>query len=112
MAAEAGFGEDALMWAAAQNHPEAARLLIDHGAQVDGRSNVLKYPKDRFGLEAVYTILPRGNWTPLMYAARQGSLGAARVLADALDHSSQCQKPVIHLLSNFAWYWNQPEVVS
>ena len=42
----------------------------------------LDYAKDRFGLEGVITILPHGDWTPLMYAARQGSLGAVRVLAD------------------------------
>jgi ankyrin repeat protein/mono/diheme cytochrome c family protein len=31
----------------------------------------------------VSTPLPRGGWTPLMYAARQGALGAATALADA-----------------------------
>jgi ankyrin repeat protein len=50
---------------------------------VNARSNTLDFPKDRFGLEGVVTILPRGHWTPLMYAAREGSLEAARVLADA-----------------------------
>src|SRR5207244_12792533 len=43
----------------------------------------LEYKRDRFGLEGVLTILPRGSFTPLMYAARQGSLEAARVLAAA-----------------------------
>jgi ankyrin repeat protein len=81
-ARETSYGETALMWAAAENHPAAAKLLIEHGAEVDARSTKLNYPKDRFGLEGVITILPHGSWTPLMYAARQGSLGAARVLAD------------------------------
>ncbi len=27
-------------------------------------------------------VLPRGDWTPLMYAARQGSLDAVRALAE------------------------------
>ena len=31
----------------------------------------------------VTTALPRGGLTPLMFAARQGALGAARALADA-----------------------------
>ncbi len=31
----------------------------------------------------VSTTLPRGGWTALMYAARQGAIDAARVLADA-----------------------------
>ena len=82
-ARERSYGETALMWAAAENHPDAAKVLIEHGADVNARSNPLEYSKDRFGLEGVMTILPHGHWTPLMYAARQGSLGAARVLAEA-----------------------------
>jgi ankyrin repeat protein len=82
-ARETSYGETALMWAASENHPAAAKLLIEHGADVNARSNKLDYAKDRFGLEGVVTVLPHGSFTPLMYAARQGSLGAARVLADA-----------------------------
>jgi ankyrin repeat protein len=76
-------GETALMWAAVENHPEAAKLLIDNGADLNVRSKALEYKNDRFGLEGVLTILPRGNLTALMYAAREGSAEAARVLADA-----------------------------
>jgi ankyrin repeat protein len=82
-AKEDGLGETALMWAAAENRAEAAKILIAHGAPVNDRSKELTYQKDRFGLEGVLTILPRGNWTPLMYAARQGAVDAARVLAEA-----------------------------
>jgi ankyrin repeat protein len=81
-AREATYGETALMWAAAESHGAAANLLIEHGATVDARSTAMHYDKDRFGLEGVITILPHGSWTPLMYAARQGSTGVARVLAD------------------------------
>jgi ankyrin repeat protein len=77
------YGETALVWAADQNHAEAAKVLIAHGADVNARTNPLERPKDRFGLEGVLTILPHGSWTPLMYAARQGSLDAARTLVDA-----------------------------
>lgn len=79
---ESAYGETALMLAASENHAAAAALLIEHGAGVNTRSTAFQYPKDRFGLEGVITILPHGNWTPLMYAARQGSTGAARVLAE------------------------------
>ncbi len=82
-ARENTLGETALMWAAAEDHPDAVKLFIDHGAEINARSNKLAFPKDRFGLEGVLTILPHGSWTALMYAARQGSLGAARALADA-----------------------------
>ncbi|MEP7310754.1 MAG: ankyrin repeat domain-containing protein [Acidobacteriota bacterium] len=82
-ASEDRLGETALIWAAAHNHPDVVRLLIANGAVVDGRSKALEYAKDRFGLEGVLTILPRGNWTPLMYAAREGAVDATRALAEA-----------------------------
>jgi ankyrin repeat protein len=82
-ARESSNDETALMWAAAENHPEAAKELIAHGAQLDARSRKGEFSPDRFGLEGVVTILPHGNWTALMYAARQGSVGAARVLIEA-----------------------------
>lgn len=82
-ARENSYGETALMWAAAENHAGAAKVLIEHGAEVNARSKPLDYPQDKFGLEGVVTILPHGKWTPLMYAARQGSLDAARVLVEA-----------------------------
>jgi ankyrin repeat protein len=82
-ARESTNAETALMWAAAENHPEAAKLLIEHGAELNARSKNLEYKTDRFGLEGVMTILPRGNLTPLMFAAREGSAKAARALADA-----------------------------
>jgi uncharacterized protein len=76
------YGETALVWAAQENHAEAAQVLIAHGADVNGPTNPLERSKDRFGLEGVLTILPHGSWTPLMYAARQGSLETARLLVD------------------------------
>jgi ankyrin repeat protein len=76
-------GETALMWAAAEDHAEAAEALIARGADINARSNKFDYKTDRFGLEGVLTILPRGDWTPLMYAARQGAVHSARALADA-----------------------------
>jgi ankyrin repeat protein len=85
-ARESSLGETALMWASAENHPDVVRALIEHGADVDARSDKLVYPKDRFGLEGVTTILPRGSWTALMYAARQGSVEAARALAESGAH--------------------------
>ncbi|HJT87000.1 MAG TPA: ankyrin repeat domain-containing protein [Bryobacteraceae bacterium] len=82
-AREKTYGETALMFAAAENHAEAVKALVAHGAEVNARSAALEYPKDRFGLEGVVTILPHGSWTPLMYAARQGARAAAAALIDA-----------------------------
>jgi ankyrin repeat protein len=82
---ESRLGETALMWAAAENHAQAVRLLTEHGADVNARSNTADFPRFSFGdgIVALMMTLPRGSWTPLMYAARQGSLEAARALAEA-----------------------------
>lgn len=82
-ARESQLGETALMWAASENHAEVVSLLAARGADVNARSAAVPFPKDRFGLEGVTTILPHGNWTPLMYAGRDGGDQAARALLQA-----------------------------
>ena len=76
-ARENWYGESALMWAAAENHIDAIKVLVEHGADVNERSRLLDVPRRRNG----QSILPLGSWTPLMYAARDGSLEAAQTLA-------------------------------
>jgi len=78
-------GETALMWAALENQAGAVTLLVSRGARVDDRSSETTFPRLRFGdgIVARPTVLPRGGWTPLMYAARQNAIDAARALADA-----------------------------
>jgi ankyrin repeat protein len=75
-------GETALMWAASQNHPEAVKALLARGADANARSTAYQYKTDRFGLEGVVTILPKGSLTPLMFAARDGAPAAAKALAE------------------------------
>jgi ankyrin repeat protein len=82
-AREAELGETALIWAASENHADVVRLLIAHGADVNERTTRLSFPRQQFGLEGVPTFLPTGDWTPLMYAARDGAADAAAVLAEA-----------------------------
>ena len=82
-ARESQLGETALMWAASENQAKVVTLLASRGADINARSSTIQFPKDRFGLEGVLTILPHGNWTPLMYAARDGGVDAARALAKA-----------------------------
>ena len=77
-ARENWFGETALMWAAAENHPEAVHVLVEAGADVNARSKLLDVPRRRTG----QSVLPLGSWTPLMHAARQGSLDGLRALID------------------------------
>jgi ankyrin repeat protein len=76
-------GETALTWAAAENHADVVALLLKAGADPNQRSKSMSWPKDSFGLEGVPTFLPKGGWTPLMYAARDGAADAARTLAEA-----------------------------
>jgi uncharacterized protein len=77
-AQESWLGETALMWAAAQNHAAAVKVLIEQGAKPGIASAPTTY-KRRVGGQ---TILPRGGFTALMYAAREGAIDAARALAD------------------------------
>lgn len=66
------------MWAAAQNHAGAVKVLLEHGANAGLHSGLTTYERKVGG----QTILPRGGFTALMYAAREGAIDAARVLAD------------------------------
>jgi ankyrin repeat protein len=82
-AREHWLGETALMWAAGEDHADVVAALIDHGADLDTRSATQEFAKFRFNLATmVNTVLPRGSMTALMLAARQGSLGASRVLTE------------------------------
>ena len=92
-ATESRTGTTALMWAAAENRPAAVRALAELGADVNIRSRVTDYPHtppgvigDKLEPGVSYvgqTVLPKGGWTALMYAARQGAREAAAALADS-----------------------------
>ena len=59
------------------------RALVARGADVNGRSNAMKFPRAEFGdgKSGRLTVLPKGSWPPLMYAARQNAVDALRALA-------------------------------
>jgi uncharacterized protein len=83
-ARERWLGETALMWAAAENHADAVRVLIELGADLNAVSTPSTFPRASPAAENLITMtFPQGAWTPLMYAARQGALESARVLADS-----------------------------
>lgn len=74
-AKEGGRQQTALMWAAAQEHPEVVRLLVSRGALVGAKTAVAGAPgrpaRDKAGYSA------------LLFAARTGDVDSARILLDA-----------------------------
>src|SRR5262245_32584335 len=95
------FEQTALMLAVREAHPEVVALLLDRGADVDARTRVGPTPKfvppckgTGCGSEGVGINrggLPdrgrrgsvKGGMTPLLYAARDGNVAAARRLVEA-----------------------------
>ena len=82
-AREDWFGETAMMWAAAENHADMVRTLAALGGDIDARSTDKEPPVLEFPQSGGPNMpFPRGGWTPLMYAAREGAIDAARTLVD------------------------------
>ncbi|HVQ14291.1 MAG TPA: ankyrin repeat domain-containing protein [Vicinamibacterales bacterium] len=83
-ATETWHGETALMWAAAENHPEAVALLAKSGADLNAKSTIPDFPKVKVdNATMVVTALPKGGFTALLLAARQGAQDGVRALAEA-----------------------------
>jgi ankyrin repeat protein len=93
-AAEGWMGETPLIWAAAENNAAAIKTLVELGAKVDTRSATIKYPAQKPADPSNYvsSSVPPGQWTALMYAARQGGSEAVRTLLD-LGASINVQDP-------------------
>jgi ankyrin repeat protein len=81
-ARESWHGETALMWAAAQKHPAMLSALIAAGAEVNAISAVVKWDRQTTA-EPREKWLPLGGFSALMFAAREGCVECARVLADS-----------------------------
>jgi uncharacterized protein len=87
-AKESAHAQTALMWAAAQRHPEAVAALLAHGADVKARSRtyaqtVTSEVTQRAGREELNYDVVRGGMTALLFAARSGDAGSARLLVAA-----------------------------
>jgi ankyrin repeat protein len=92
-ARETRTGTTPAVWAAASNRVDAIRALAEAGADLNVQSKITNYPHTQNGVllsgveEGVsyvgQTVLPRGGWSAVMYAAREGATGAIRALADA-----------------------------
>ncbi|HTR35204.1 MAG TPA: ankyrin repeat domain-containing protein [Bryobacteraceae bacterium] len=81
-AKESYHGQTALMWAVDEGQPGMVKELIAHGAELNARSTVNNWERD-VTAEPRRKYMPRGGWTPLLFAARQGCLECARILVGA-----------------------------
>jgi ankyrin repeat protein len=72
-------GQTPLMWATAEGHPEVMRVLIEAGADVNARSTIIAWERQRTS-EPRDKWLPPGGLTPLLFAAREGCVECAMVL--------------------------------
>lgn len=86
-AVEPSRGQTALMWAAASRQPAVTRVLIERGAAVDARTEAVRQLRGT-GLRSTTspagaTEFDAGGFTPLLFAARHGDAGSARLLLDA-----------------------------
>jgi ankyrin repeat protein len=79
------------MWAVAQRHPDVVQVLVERGADLHARSHT-RTRRVNTGPDGTSTSLnpardlideEQGGYTPLLFAARQGSLESARLLLAA-----------------------------
>ena len=87
-AKESTHDQTALMWAAAQRHPEAVAALLKAGASLAQRTRtyqqtVTSEVTQRAGREELNYVVPRGGSTALLFAARSGDVESVRLLVEA-----------------------------
>ena len=75
-------GQTPLMWAAAQGHGPMVRVLVEAGADVNVRSTVVTWERQRTA-EPRDKWLPAGGFTALLLAARAGCVDCVKALASS-----------------------------
>ena len=88
-AKEPTHGQTALMWAVSNQHPDVVRVLVELGADIHARSDArprVVHTGNRFGdrgADKGVVTMDLGGFTPLLFAARNGDLDAAKILVGA-----------------------------
>ena len=90
-AAEATRGQTALMWAIANRRPAVTRVLLAHGADIGARTRSRRRVYNMGGSRSAGSAsrgialeeVTEGGSTALLFAARSGDLGSARLLVAA-----------------------------
>jgi len=99
-------GQNALMWAAAENHPEIVELLLAHGADVKPRAKFDDWPRQMTS-EPRAQFRQTGGLTALLYATRSGCLRCAQALvkagADVNQPNPDGITPLINAIDNRAF---------
>ena len=77
-------GQSALMWSISFGHPDIAKVLVEHGADVQASTHMLKdgkyNPMVLEGYAGNVSGTEKGGYTPLMFAARAGDMTSSRLL--------------------------------
>jgi ankyrin repeat protein len=81
-AKESSHDQTALMWAAAERHPEVVKILVEYGADVRVRTRVIPEFVMRTR-KFVGEWVDRGGSTPLLFAASAGDIESGRALIAA-----------------------------
>jgi ankyrin repeat protein len=96
-------GQTPLMWAAARKHPAMIKALVEAGADVNTRSSIIAWERQRTA-EPRDKWLPPGGLTALHFAAREGCVDCVKVLvssgADLNDIDPDSHTPLVIALMN------------
>jgi ankyrin repeat protein len=76
-------GQTALMWAAAERHPEVVKVLLEHGADWKIVSGYRDSKMPKLSAASSVTPMARGGLTAFLFAAREGDIESGEAILKA-----------------------------